>query len=326
MKKLWTLFASSLLLASVSFAQDDFESEYEAQAEEQVADQPSDQFNDQTEDQAADQASEPAEEDASTQTANQNNDQVANQTNIQQANQVNIQNNYYAQAEPSNTQNDDYAESKPAVNKTGFGLRLAFDYGRMFGFKDDLDNDSDISGTPSGFGFEGGLMVRVQMIPNLFFAPEINVAYISTNHEYMDHERKYTTTDLEIPLMLRGIIADKFYVTGGAQINLTLNSKSEIDPIVNVLGGGVNIKTETTEKVEQATFGLGIVAGAGFNIVGGLFVDLRFYMGLSELYPDVKSLDDYENGDIAEEGEFSLINMSGARMMKFKAGISYWFM
>ena len=315
MKKLWTLFASSLLLASVSFAQDDFESEYEAQAEEQVADQPSDQFNDQTEDQFADQASEPAEEDASTQTANQNNDQVANQTNIQ--------NNYYAQAEPANTQNDDYAESKPAVNKTGFGLRLAFDYGRMFGFKDDLENDSDISGTPSGFGFEGGIMVRVQMIPNLFFAPEINVAYISTNHEYMDHERKYTTTDLEIPLMLRGVIADKFYVSGGAQINLTINSKSEIDPIENSV---LNFKIETTEKVEQATFGVGIVAGAGYNIVAGLFVDLRFYMGLSELYPDVKSLDDYADGDTAEEGEYSLVNMSGARMMKFKAGISYWFM
>ena len=193
----------------------------------------------------------------------------------------------------------------------------------MFGFKDDLDNDSDISGTPSGFGFEGGLMVRVQMIPNLFFAPEINVAYISTNHEYMDHERKYTTTDLEIPLMLRGVIADKFYVSGGAQINLTINSKSEIDPIENSV---LNFKIETTEKVEQATFGVGIVAGAGYNIVAGLFVDLRFYMGLSELYPDVKSLDDYADGDTAEEGEYSLVNMSGARMMKFKAGISYWFM
>ena len=318
MKKLWTLFASSLLLASVSFAQDDFESEYEAQAEEQVADQPSDQFNDQTEDQFADQASEPAEE-------------AEQASNTEAAPSQPVVPQYQAQdntqaTEPANTQNDDYAESKPAVNKTGFGLRLAFDYGRMFGFKDDLDNDSDISGTPSGFGFEGGLMVRVQMIPNLFFAPEINVAYISTNHEYMDHERKYTTTDLEIPLMLRGVIADKFYVSGGAQINLTINSKSEIDPIVNVLGGGVNIKTETTEKVEQATFGLGIVAGAGYNIVAGLFVDLRFYMGLSELYPDVKSLDDYADGDTAEEGEYSLVNMSGARMMKFKAGISYWFM
>ena len=320
MKKLWTLFAGTLLLASVSFAQDDFESEYEAQAEEQFAEQPSDQFNDQAEDQDADQASEPAEN-----VAEQSSNAEEAAPSQAAAPQYQAQNNMQAE-EPANTQNDEYAEAKPAINKTGFGLRLAFDYGRMFGFKDDLENDSDISGTPSGFGFEGGIMVRVQMIPNLFFAPEINVAYISTNHEYMEHERKYTTTDLEIPLMLRGIIADKFYVTGGAQINLTLNSKSEIDPIVNVLGGGVNIKTETTEKVEQATFGLGIVAGAGFNIVGGLFVDLRFYMGLSELYPDVKSLDDYENGDIAEEGEFSLINMSGARMMKFKAGISYWFM
>ena len=47
-------------------------------------------------------------------------------------------------------------------------------------------------------------------------------------------------------------------------------------------------------------------------------------MGLTELYPDVKSMDDFNDGDVAE-GDFYMINMSGARMMKFKVGISYWF-
>ncbi len=321
MKKIWTLIASTMLVASVAFAQDDYD--YADQSEEQYTEQ------EQAEIQAEGQTSEASEEESNEASSIQNNNQVTNQTNIQQANQVNIQNNYYAQGEASkapeqaNTEEDNSAQ-EPAprqVNRFGFGLRVAFDYGRMYGFKEDLENDSDIDGTPSGIGFEAGLMVRFQMIPNLFFAPEVNVAYISTNHKYMDSERKYNSVDLEIPLLMRGIVADKFYVTGGPQVVFSMSSKAEIEPIVTELGGGVNIKAESKENIEQASFGFGIAAGAGFNIYEGLFIDLRYYMGITELYPDVKTLDDLEYA----EGDFSMIDMSGARMMKFKVGISYWF-
>ena len=39
MNKIWTLIASTLLVASVSFAQDDFDSDYADQAEEQYTEQ-----------------------------------------------------------------------------------------------------------------------------------------------------------------------------------------------------------------------------------------------------------------------------------------------
>jgi hypothetical protein len=323
MNKIWTLIASTMLVASISFAQDDFDSDYANQAEEQYTEQ------EQAEIQAEDQASDASEEEESNEASSiQNNNQVTNQTNIQQANQVNIQNNYYAQGEankapePANTEEDNSAQEPAPRNDTpffGFGLRTAFDYGRMYGFKDDLDNDSDISGIPSGIGFEAGVMFRIRMIPNLFFAPEVNFAYISTEHEYLKHKREYKSIDMEIPLLMRGVIADRFYVTGGPQLNFSLSSEADIEPIEN----SVLDKTfASTEKIEQASFGFGIAAGLGINIVQGLFFDLRYYMGITELYPDVKTLDDM---DIAE-GDFSLVDMSGARMMKFKVGISYWFL
>jgi hypothetical protein len=187
----------------------------------------------------------------------------------------------------------------------------------MFGFKEDLENDSDIDGTPSGIGFDGGIMFRIQMIPNLYFTPEVNIAHITTEHEFMHHKRKYVSTDLELPLLMRGVIANRFYVTGGAQFNFTLSSKAKIDAVENAT---LDITVASNEKVEQATFGFGIVAGAGINIVAGLFFDFRFYMGITELYPDVKTLDDLEFAT----GDYSLVDMSGARMMKFKVGLSYW--
>ena len=315
MKKIWTLIASTLLVASVSFAQDDFDSDYADQAEEQYTEQEQAEVQADEQQQAAasseDEAEQPsAAEEPAPAPSKPVAAPISSQANVQEPEPANTEENNSAQ-EPTPRQ----------VNRFGFGLRVAFDYGRMFGFKEDMDNDSDISGSPSGIGFEAGLMVRFQMIPNLFFAPEVNVAYISTNHEYMGSERKYNSVDLEIPLLMRGIVADRFYVTGGPQVVFSMSSKAEIEPLKVT---SVGITKESEEKIDQASFGFGIAAGAGFNIYEGLFIDLRYYMGLTELYPDVKSMDDFNDGDVAE-GDFYMINMSGARMMKFKVGISYWF-
>jgi hypothetical protein len=307
MNKIWTLIASTMLAASVAFAQDDFDPEYTDQAEEQVAEQ----AEEQPEEQPAEQ--EQVAESADAEQANVAEEPtpakpapVAFQASAQEPVQENVQNEEPQEAAPRND-----------VSFFGFGLKFAFNYGRMFGFKEDLENDSDIDGTPSGIGYEGGLMFRIQMIPNLYFTPEVNIAHISTEHEFMHHKRKYVSTDLELPLLMRGVIANRFYITGGAQFNFTLSSEAKIDAVEN---STLNIKVASNEKVEQTNFGFGIVAGAGVNIVAGLFFDFRVYMGITELYPDVKTLDDL---DFAT-GDYSLVDMSGARMLKIKAGISYW--
>ena len=305
MNKIWTLVASTMLAASVAFAQDDFDSEYTDQAEEQVAEQAEEQAEEQPAEQ--EQVAEPAEEEQAN-VAEEPAPAPAPapvQASFQESEQTNVQNDEYA---PANTNNTPFL---------GFGVKFAFNYGRMFGFKEDLENDSDIDGTPSGIGFDGGIMFRIQMIPNLYFTPEVNIAHITTEHEFMHHKRKYVSTDLELPLLMRGVIANRFYVTGGAQFNFTLSSKAKIDAVENAT---LDITVASNEKVEQATFGFGIVAGAGINIVAGLFFDFRFYMGITELYPDVKTLDDLEFAT----GDYSLVDMSGARMMKFKVGLSYW--
>lgn len=305
MNKIWTLVASTMLAASVAFAQDDFDPEYTDQAEEQVSEQVEEQAEEQPAEQ--EQVAEPVEEKANVaeEPAPTKPEPTPVQASVQESEQVNDQNDEYA---PANTNNTPFL---------GFGVKFAFNYGRMFGFKEDLDNDSDIDGTPSGIGFDGGIMFRIQMIPNLYFTPEVNIAHITTEHEFMHHKRKYVSTDLELPLLMRGVIANRFYVTGGAQFNFTLSSKAKIDAVENAT---LDITVASNEKVEQATFGFGIVAGAGINIVAGLFFDFRFYMGITELYPDVKTLDDLEFAT----GDYSLVDMSGARMMKFKVGLSYW--
>ena len=207
----------------------------------------------------------------------------------------------------------------------GAGVRAAFDYGMMYGFKEKNDNvDED----PSGMGFEGGLMARIQLVSNLYFAPEINVAYMSTSHELSHRKRTYKTTDLEIPLLMRGVVANRFYVTGGPQLNINLSNEAEVEqqrlsPIYNTSTGKYEEqKNPLTEKGgEENGFTFGLAAGAGFNIVQGLFIDLRFYMGLMDLYKKVD-----QNGAVVNVSNYTALDMTGAKMMKLKAGLSYWFM
>ena len=244
----------------------------------------------------------------------QENDQVNNQTNVQGNNNTIVQNNYYAQANNSATQEP--AAEAPSENrikeqpKFGIGIRGAFNYGMMYGFKEE---DDEIDDNPAGIGFEGGLMGRIMLVSNLFFAPELNIAYISTEHKYISQKRTYESLDLEIPLLMRGVVLDLIYVTGGPQLNINLNNDYKFE------GEEDNLK----ENIDEAKFTFGLAVGAGINVVEGLFIDIRFYMGLMDLYPDVDYIGDL--GNAADSDSFSYINMKGAKMMKIKAGLSYWF-
>lgn len=230
----------------------------------------------------------------------------------------------------------------PKSRDAGLGIRAAFDIGTMYGFDEEDDN---VDGNPFGIGFEAGIAGRVELVENLYFAPEANFAYISTKQKYEasgeDNDRKYTSMELQIPLLLRGEIMDRFYFTGGPQLNLCLSSKVEQDYTSLDLGDDLTFGTpdEFKDDFEQGSFSFGIAAGAGVKIIDGLYFDFRFYMGLSQLFPDVAVMgkdityipgkdkqDGYwadSDGDKYTDGR-SNMNMEGAKMMNFKFGITYW--
>lgn len=209
----------------------------------------------------------------------------------------------------------DDAQEAPAKQKSsvGVGAKLAFDYGMIYGMDDEED---DVDGSPSGLGFDAGLMLRIMLVNNFYFAPELNFAYIKNEHKYMNAYRRYTRMDLEIPLMLRGVVAERFYATFGPQLGLNLSNSNKI----KVEGGNL------PEDFDQAFFEFGVAVGAGVNIAQGLYFDIRVYMGMTELFPDVDYLwdDDFDKDPSKSKG-WSSIDMAGAKNLKFKAGISYWF-
>ena len=194
-------------------------------------------------------------------------------------------------------------------SRLGIGIKAAFDYGYIYGFEEE---DDDVDGNPSGIGFDAGIMFRLQLVKNFDFTPELSFAYVKTAHDYLEAERSYTRMDLEIPLLLRGTVANRFFVTFGPQFNIKLDDETKIK----------NDDGELVEKIEQSSLDFGMAAGLGVKIVGNFFFDIRCYMGLKELFPDVSYIGD---ADVDMSGNWSMIDMAGAKMFKFKAGFSYWF-
>ena len=124
MKKFWTLVACTLMATSISFAQEE-EYYYGVQTEEQSADQASEPWPDE-----AEQSSEvePAEETAPA------DNKVNKQTSAQPAKafEPTPAPAHIAQADDSQ---DSYERPANNEQKFGIGLRAAFDYGMMYGFK-----------------------------------------------------------------------------------------------------------------------------------------------------------------------------------------------
>ena len=120
----------------------------------------------------------------------------------------------------------------------------------------------------------------------------------------------FTQMDLQIPLLARGIISDRFFAMLGPQLNFSVSNKVTLDG-ETIPGNVVNIKYSLDEEIDQSVFGLGVTLGVGAYVIDRLSVDFRLYMGFLELYPDA---DD------------RLMDLSGARLMTMNFGVGYWFL
>lgn len=204
------------------------------------------------------------------------------------------------------------APQKTSINsKMGFGIHGQFEIVSLYGLAQDW-NLGDDEEAPAGIGFTGGFRGRIPMMPVVHFAPELNFHYAQLTQKDEAAERSFTQMDLEVPLMLRAILKDLFYVTAGAQLGFNLYSKATVDFGSDDNGGYLNpIDIEYEEDIDKASFGFGLVLGCGFVFFDRISVDARFVLGLTETYPDGKS--DY-------------VSMDGGKQKSFQFGIGFWIM
>ena len=202
----------------------------------------------------------------------------------------------------------------PKKSPVGIGARAAFIYGNFWGFK---DLESDGMEPPTGFGGEFGITARFGMVDGLQFAPEILFRIFDVSHDEDEIEREYNQMFLDFALYIRGIFGGGFFLEVGPQVSINTSSEYTYDG-----------HTNNFEKIEQASAEFGLNFGAGYYILDNLSLNFRWYMGFTEIFPDVKyegdinSIKDEKN---KKNTYWSTINLKGAHTMMFKFGVTYWF-
>ena len=192
----------------------------------------------------------------------------------------------------------------------GVGVHAAFDYSFLYGLAEDW-NMGDDEDAPSGIGFEVGVQARFDIMHVLQFTPELNFRYTKLNQEDESCERNFRQMDLEVPLLVRGNVMNRFYIMAGPQLGISLSDKVSLDGDDANIGGGLGkISYSIEEDIEQKTFGFGVALGIGWYVYDKINIDFRMYLGLADMYDD---------------GESILVDLDGAKQMTFKFGIGYWF-
>lgn len=222
-------------------------------------------------------------------------------------------------------------QPKKVRNATaGLGIRADYNIANHWG-TEEMNGASDEA---SGWGFNVGITARFEIIDVLWFTPELHYEYFKLTQDYDEIEVQFKQSNLVLPLLFRAVLHPRAYFEVGPQFSLKLSGDFQYDAErsdISVPGADIKVDMphDFDDNIEQATLAFGVAMGIGFYIIPDrLSVNARFYVGLSELYPDATSIILYEGENNTENGkvvaEKSKV-LEGTKLRAIKLGASFWF-
>lgn len=208
------------------------------------------------------------------------------------------------------------AAKKGSRSTAGIGLRGDFNFANFWG-TEDLEDGVD---EPSGIGFDVGLTARFEMLSVLWFTPEFHFEAYWLEQEEESFKRQFNQMNLSLPLMFRAVLHSRVYFEIGPQFSLNVSNESTFDKDnskIHVPGTTITVDNTFDESdLTQTTFAAGATMGLGFYVIPDrLAISVRFYAGLTELFPKAKSpLSDRDDDRI----------MVGTKLNCIKLGLNFW--
>ncbi|MBT1710183.1 outer membrane beta-barrel protein [Fulvivirgaceae bacterium PWU5] len=152
--------------------------------------------------------------------------------------------------------------------------------------------------TKSKIGFTLGAGLNLPLGDGMFsLQPELNYVQKGAKAEYVDEDfnedvtEKLTLGYLEIPVLVKVTFgeATKFYVNAGPSVGFGLGGKYKVE--VGDESEDVDVKfgdgdDEDKYYIEKGT-DIGLQLGAGVIVAEKVMIDIRYGLGLTDLYDDV---------------------------------------
>lgn len=148
-----------------------------------------------------------------------------------------------------------------------FGLKGGLNFAN---FKGDDIEDTDVK-----TDIFIGAFARFSIDEKLAFQPEMVYSRQGFKIDGDGGDITWKSNYLNIPLLLRAELADKFHAVAGPQIGFHLSSEAEVD------SGDATISGDADDQMKGLDFGLAL--GFEYDITEKVAVGLRYNLGLSNI-------------------------------------------
>ena len=212
-----------------------------------------------------------------------------------------------------------------ALAAATFSAQQSYAQGVRFGIKGGA-NLSNLSGKldnnslyKNKFGYVGGLLANVSILPDNFLSIQPEVLYSQKGYKYADntitvanqqykYEGKSTYNYIDVPVLLK-LNAGGIFFEAGPQYSYLLNVRNKAKQSINGADFVDYQADRNLDNVHRSEFGY--VAGLGFQATNGFMFDLRY----NGAFTDFAKNNSYQNGDLRN-----------ARNQVFQATIGYMFL
>ena len=160
----------------------------------------------------------------------------------------------------------------------------------------------DVENSETKIGFNIGAFVEIGLSDKFTFQPELLFSTQGAKSEDSEGSDSFEQTIkanyLNVPLMLKYAVSDKFALEFGPQIGFLLSANREG---TQTFDGNTDIINEDfKDSFKSIDFGLNF--GASFDIVENIFIGARYNLGLA----NILDFEDMDSDDKAQNSVFSI--------------------
>jgi opacity protein-like surface antigen len=148
----------------------------------------------------------------------------------------------------------------------------------------------DIENASSKVGFQVGGFAEIKLSDKFSVQPELlySLQGVKIEESIPEFDLNFKSTDnlsyLNIPVMAKYYVAEKFSLEAGPQIGFLLSAKSDFTDI----SGDKATSGDIDVKDDYKSIDFGVNFGAGFDFTENLSAGLRYNLGLSNIAENVE--------------------------------------
>lgn len=152
----------------------------------------------------------------------------------------------------------------------------------------------DVEDAKSLIGLQFGGFAEISISEKFAIQPELLFSMQGAKSEYSESEPGYSYSEeytsklnyLNIPVLAKYYVADKFALLAGPQLGILMSAKEKYEASETFMGETDSFSGTEDVKDFYKTIALSFNIGASYSVTDNIFIDARYNLGLSSIAKD----------------------------------------